>query len=105
MASTMIRVGERAIASVPASWRRARCSTTTVPSGARPMRCLLGMSPISGTEHCTAMLWLPTSPLAGCSLKFSGFDLDLIGFEPDRLDDILAGLGSSGLSDPDSTPE
>jgi DNA modification methylase len=38
-------------------------------------------------------------------LKFSGFDLDLIGFEPDRLDDILAGLGSSGLSDPDSTPE
>src|SRR5215472_7340815 len=38
-------------------------------------------------------------------LKFSGFDLDLIGFEPDRLDQILAGLGSSGLSDPDSVPE
>jgi DNA modification methylase len=38
-------------------------------------------------------------------LKFNGFDLDLIGFEPDRLDEILAGLGSSGLSDPDSVPE
>ena len=38
-------------------------------------------------------------------LKFSGFDLDLIGFEPDRLDEILAGLGSSGLSDPDSVPD
>jgi len=37
-------------------------------------------------------------------LKFSGFDLELIGFEPDRLEDILAGLGSSGLTDPDSTP-
>ena len=35
-------------------------------------------------------------------LKFSGFDLDLIGFEPDRLEEILAGLGSSGLSDPDT---
>jgi hypothetical protein len=29
----------------------------------------------------------------------------LIGFEPDRLEDILAGLRSSGLTDPDSTPE
>jgi len=38
-------------------------------------------------------------------LKFSGFDLDLIGFEPDRLDEILRGLGSSGLSDPDSVPD
>jgi hypothetical protein len=38
-------------------------------------------------------------------LKFNGFDLELIGFEPDRLEDILAGLGSSGLTDPDSTPE
>jgi len=38
-------------------------------------------------------------------LKFSGFDLELTGFEPDRLEDILAGLGSSGLTDPDSTPE
>jgi hypothetical protein len=38
-------------------------------------------------------------------LKFNGFDLDLIGFEPDRLEDILAGLGSSGLTDPDSIPE
>ena len=27
-------------------------------------------------------------------LKFNGFDLDLIGFEPDRLEDILAELGS-----------
>src|SRR2546421_1084305 len=38
-------------------------------------------------------------------LKFSGFDLDLIGFEPHRLEEILAGLGSSGLTDPDSVPE
>ena len=38
-------------------------------------------------------------------LQFSGFDLDLIGFEPDRLQEILAGLGSSGLTDPDSVPE
>ena len=38
-------------------------------------------------------------------LKFGGFDLDLIGFEPDRLDEILAGLGSRGLTDPDSLPE
>jgi hypothetical protein len=36
-------------------------------------------------------------------LQFSGFDLDLIGFEPDRLQEILAGLGSSGLSDPDTS--
>ena len=38
-------------------------------------------------------------------LKFGGFDLDLIGFEPDRLDEILRGLGSGGLSDPDSVPD
>ena len=38
-------------------------------------------------------------------LKFGGFDLDLIGLQPDRLEDILAELGSSGLTDPDSTPE
>ena len=38
-------------------------------------------------------------------LKFSGFDLDLIGFEPHRLEEILAGLGSSGLTDPDSVPQ
>jgi DNA modification methylase len=38
-------------------------------------------------------------------LKFADFDLELIGFEPDRLEDILAGLGSSGLTDPDSTPD
>ena len=29
----------------------------------------------------------------------------LIGFEPDQLETILAGLGSSGLTDPDSIPE
>jgi DNA modification methylase len=38
-------------------------------------------------------------------LQFADFDLDLIGFEPDRLAEILAGLGSSGLTDPDSIPE
>jgi hypothetical protein len=38
-------------------------------------------------------------------LKFNGFALELIGFEPDRLEDILAGLRSNGLTDPDSTPE
>jgi DNA modification methylase len=32
------------------------------------------------------------------------FDLSLIGFEPDRLERILAGLGSSSLADPDSVP-
>ncbi len=36
-------------------------------------------------------------------LKFNGFNLELTGFEPDRLEDILAGLRSSGLTDPDST--
>jgi ParB-like chromosome segregation protein Spo0J len=35
-------------------------------------------------------------------LKFGDFNLDLIGFEPDRLAEILAGLGPSGLTDPDS---
>jgi hypothetical protein len=35
-------------------------------------------------------------------LKFSGFDLDLIGFEPDRLEEILVSLRPSGLSNPDS---
>src|SRR5438552_4891205 len=38
-------------------------------------------------------------------LGFADFDLGLIGFEPDQLETILAGLGSSGLSDPDSVPE
>src|SRR4029077_8814293 len=33
------------------------------------------------------------------------FDLGLIGFEPDRLQDILKGVGSGGLTDPDSVPE
>jgi DNA modification methylase len=38
-------------------------------------------------------------------LGFADFDLGLIGFEPDQLETILAGLGSSGLTDPDSVPE
>jgi DNA modification methylase len=38
-------------------------------------------------------------------LGFSGFDLELIGFYPDQLETILAPLGSSGLTDPDSVPE
>src|ERR1700731_4074315 len=38
-------------------------------------------------------------------LEFRAFALELTGFEPGRLEDILAGLGSSGLTDPDSTPE
>jgi ParB-like chromosome segregation protein Spo0J len=38
-------------------------------------------------------------------LDFGGFDLGLIGFEPDQLEAILAGLGASGLTDPDSVPE
>jgi DNA modification methylase len=39
------------------------------------------------------------------ALGSADFDLGLIGFEPDQLETILAGLGSSGLSDPDSVPE
>src|SRR6201993_260630 len=38
-------------------------------------------------------------------LGFGGFDIGLIGFEPDQLETILAGMGSSGLTDPDSVPE
>jgi DNA modification methylase len=38
-------------------------------------------------------------------LGFADFDLGLIGFEPDQLETILAGMGSSGLTDPDSIPE
>jgi DNA modification methylase len=38
-------------------------------------------------------------------LGFGGFDVGLIGFEPDQLETILAGMGSSGLTDPDSVPE
>jgi ParB-like chromosome segregation protein Spo0J len=38
-------------------------------------------------------------------LEFAGFDLGLIGFDPDQLETILAELGSSGLTDPDSVPE
>jgi len=40
-----------------------------------------------------------------CNLKFSGFDLELIGFDTDQLQTILAGLGTSGLTNPDSVPE
>ena len=38
-------------------------------------------------------------------LEFSGFDLDLIGFEADQLTTILGALGSSGVTDPDSVPQ
>src|ERR1700739_4460083 len=38
-------------------------------------------------------------------LKFSGFDLDLIGFEPDRLGAILAGVGGGGVWDSDRGAE
>src|SRR6266481_8546277 len=38
-------------------------------------------------------------------LGFAGFDLGLIGFEPDQLEIVLAGFGTSGLADPDSVPE
>ena len=38
-------------------------------------------------------------------LGSTDFDLGLIGFEPDQLETILAGFGSSGLTDPDSVPE
>jgi DNA modification methylase len=38
-------------------------------------------------------------------LGFADFDLSLIGFEPDQLETILKGFGSSGLTDPDSIPE
>jgi hypothetical protein len=38
-------------------------------------------------------------------LEFAGFNLDLTGFQPDRLEEILAGSGSSSLTDPDSVPE
>jgi hypothetical protein len=38
-------------------------------------------------------------------LESAGFDVDLIGFDPDQLETILATLGSSGLTDPDSVPE
>ena len=40
-----------------------------------------------------------------CELEFAGFDVGLIGFDPDQLKTILFGLGSSGLTDPDSVPE
>jgi DNA modification methylase len=39
------------------------------------------------------------------NLDFAGFDLGTIGFEPDQLETIVAGLGSSGLTDPDSVPD
>jgi DNA modification methylase len=38
-------------------------------------------------------------------LGFAGFELGLLGFEPDQLETILAGSGPSGLTDPDSIPE
>src|SRR5262249_36717402 len=38
-------------------------------------------------------------------LGFADFDVGLIGFDPDQLKTILAALGPSGLTDPDSVPE
>src|SRR6266404_6106802 len=38
-------------------------------------------------------------------LAFAGFDLGFIRFELHQLVTVLAGLGSSGLTDPDSVPE
>ena len=38
-------------------------------------------------------------------LQSDGFALGLTGFDPDRLETILAGLRPSALSDPDSIPE
>jgi DNA modification methylase len=38
-------------------------------------------------------------------LNFAGFNLDLTGFQPDRLENILRFWGPSGLTDPDSVPE
>jgi DNA modification methylase len=38
-------------------------------------------------------------------LGATGFDLNLIGFDPDELQKILIGLGSNGFTDPDSVPE
>jgi DNA modification methylase len=39
------------------------------------------------------------------ALEFAGFNVDLIGFDSDHLATILAGSGSSGLTDPDRFPE
>ena len=38
------------------------------------------------------------------ALGSADFDLGLIGFEPDQLESVLRGLGSSGLTDPDRVP-
>ena len=38
-------------------------------------------------------------------LKFAEFDLGLIGFEPNQLEQFLSDLGSNGRTDPDSVPE
>jgi DNA modification methylase len=38
-------------------------------------------------------------------LKFAEFDLGLIGFEPDQLEQFLGDLGSNSRTDPDSVPE
>jgi hypothetical protein len=57
------------------------------------------------TPHCFLLLpgLFGSRRAAGAQLR--RFDLGLTGFEPDRLEAILAGLGSSGLTDPDSVPE
>jgi hypothetical protein len=38
-------------------------------------------------------------------LQFAGFDLNFLGFDPNQVETLLAGLGSPGLTDPDSVPE
>jgi hypothetical protein len=38
-------------------------------------------------------------------IELNSFEVDLIGFQSDQLKTILAGLGSSGLTDPDSVPD
>lgn len=50
----------------------------------------------AGTWSCSARSFR--------TIGASDFDLGLIGFEPDQLARLLAGFGSSGLTDPDSVP-
>src|SRR5215472_2211805 len=64
-----------------------------------------GLSPGRQRTGCAGELGPGSAAQELRDLKFGGFDLDLIGFEPDRLEEILAGLRPGGLSDPDSVPE
>ena len=63
----MIRVGERAAISVPAAWRKAKCSTMTAPTGGKPTHCFPAMSRMSGTQRWAAKSSASTWRLAGCS--------------------------------------